>query len=95
MTPLFQYIIIKSQPERLHTNINYIKCFLSSTDLISKYGFFVSQMESACTYILNIKGSDFKMDNEEFNKLREQYAKNIEDKDFKNKDINKINIIPN
>ena len=95
LTPLFQYIIIKSQPERLHTNINYIKCFLSSTDLISKYGFFVSQMESACTYILNIKGSDFKMDNEEFNKLREQYAKNIEDKDFKNKDINKINIIPN
>ena len=91
LTPLFQYIIIKSQPERLHTNINYIKCFLSSTDLISKYGFFVSQMESACTYILNIKGSDFKMDNEEFNKLREQYAKNIEDKDFKNKDINKIN----
>ena len=95
LTPLFQYIIIKSQPERLHTNINYIKCFLSSTDLISKYGFFVSQMESACTYILNIKGSDFKMDNEEFNKLREQYAKNIEDKDFKNKGINKINIIPN
>ena len=35
------------------------------------------------------------MDNEEFKKLREQYAKNIEDKDFKNKDIHKINIIPN
>ena len=90
MTPLFQYIVIKSQPERLYTNINYIKCFLSSTDLISKYGFFVTQMESACTYILHIKASDLKMNEEEFNKKREEYAKMYNDRDLNN--INIYNI---
>ena len=90
MTPLFQYIIIKSQPERFYTNINYIKCFLSSTDLISKYGFFVTQMESACTYILHIKASDFKMNEEEFNNKRNEYAKIYENKDIINNDNNNI-----
>ena len=90
MTPLFQYIIIKSQPERFYTNINYIKCFLSSTDLISKYGFFVTQMESACTYILHIKASDFKMNEEEFNNKRNEYAKIYENKDINNNDNNNI-----
>ena len=46
-TPLFQYILIKSQPERLCSNINYIKCFLSEVDLMSQNGFYLSQMESA------------------------------------------------
>ena len=91
MTPLFQYIIIKSQPERFYTNINYIKCFLSSTDLISKYGFFVTQMESACTYILHIKASDFKMNEEEFNNKRNEYAKIYENKDINNNGNNNIN----
>ena len=90
MTPLFHYIIIKSQPERFYTNINYIKCFLSSTDLISKYGFFVTQMESACTYILHIKASDFKMNEEEFNNKRNEYAKIYENKDIINNDNNNI-----
>ena len=90
MTPLFQYIIIKSQPERFYTNINYIKCFLSSTDLISKYGFFVTQMESACTYILHIKASDFKMNEEEFNNKRNEYAKIYENKDINNNGNNNI-----
>ena len=90
MTPLFQYIIIKSQPERFYTNINYIKCFLSSTDLISKYGFFVTQMESACTYILHIKASDFKMNEEEFNNKRNEYAKIYENKDIINNGNNNI-----
>ena len=90
MTPLFHYIIIKSQPERFYTNINYIKCFLSSTDLISKYGFFVTQMESACTYILHIKASDFKMNEEEFNNKRNEYAKIYENKDINNNGNNNI-----
>ena len=90
LTPLFQYIIIKSQPERLSTTINYIKCFLSEGDLIGINGFYCSQMESACKFILNIKSSDLKMNDEEFIKKRELCRKKYEEKD-KNKYAQKIN----
>ena len=92
-TPLFQYILIKSQPERLCTNINYIKCFLSEVDLMSKNGFYFSQMESARTFLLNIKGKDLKMDENEFEQKKEKYLKKYEDEEnYKN--LNK-NIKPN
>ena len=91
LTPLFQYILIKSQPERLSTNINYIKCFLSEDDLIGKNGFYCSQMESGCNFILNIKSSDLKMKDDEFNKKREIYKKMYEEKEFRNKNKIKIN----
>ena len=91
LTPLFQYILIKSQPERLSTNINYIKCFLSEDDSIGKNGFYCSQMESGCNFILNIKSSDFKMKEDEFNKKREKYKKIYEEKEFRNKNKIKIN----
>ena len=79
-TPLFQYILIKSQPERLCSNINYIKCFLSEVDLMSQNGFYLSQMESASSFILNIKGKDLKMDENEFEQKREKYKKKYENK---------------
>lgn len=66
LTPLFQYILIKSHPEYLVTNINYLKCFLSEDDLIGQKGFYVSQMESAYSFIVNINCSDLKMSKEEF-----------------------------
>ena len=75
LTPLFQYILIKSQPERLSTNVNYIKFFLSEEEIMGKNGFFCSQIESACNFILNMKGSDLKMGNNEFNNKMEQYRK--------------------
>ena len=80
-TPLFQYILIKSQPEKLVTNINYIKCFLSDVDLMGQNGFYFSQMESACTFIKNIKSSDLKMEEKEFNEKREKYRRKYETKE--------------
>ena len=80
-TPLFQYILIKSQPEKLVTNINYIKCFLSDVDLMGQNGFYFSQMESACTFIKNIKSSDLKMEEKEFNEKREKYRRKYERKE--------------
>ena len=87
-TPLFQYILIKSQPERLCSNINYIKCFLSEVDLMSQNGFYLSQMESASSFILNIKGRDLKMDENEFNQKREKYKKKYESK-ISDQNVNK------
>ena len=68
LTPLFQYILIKAQPDRLFSNINYIKCILSEADLRGERGFLVSQMESASSYILNITHEQLKISKEEFDK---------------------------
>ena len=87
-TPLFQYILIKSQPERLCTNINYIKCFLSDADLMSQNGFYLTQMESARTFLLNIKGKDLKMGENEFNEKKEKCLKKYEEIE-NNKNLNK------
>ena len=54
ITPLFQYIIIKAQPKKIHTNISYIKAFLDESDLSGSKGFLISQLESAISYIEKI-----------------------------------------
>ena len=68
LTPIFQYIIIKAQPKRMISNINYIKCFLDDKNLISKKGFLLSQMELATNFILNITHKQLKISEEEFEK---------------------------
>ena len=86
-TPLFQYILIKSQPERLCSNINYIKCFLSEVDLMSQNGFYLSQMESARSFLKNIKGADLKIDENEFKEKSEKSLKKYIKKES-NKNLN-------
>ena len=81
LTPLFQYILIKSQPEHLVSNINYIKSLLSEEDLISPKGFFVSQMESASQFIQEMTHDQLKMSKEEFDrKIKESSIKTTPDK---------------
>ena len=67
LTPIFQYIIIKAQPQRIFSNINYIKCFLDDTDLTGELGFLLSQMESATCFIMSIDYQQLKITEEEFN----------------------------
>ena len=52
--PIFQYILIRSCPKRMKTNLNYINCFLSEDDYNSQYGYFVSQIESSFNFIMNL-----------------------------------------
>ena len=68
LTPIFQYIIIKAQPPRIFSNINYIKCFLTDVELTGELGFLFSQMESAALFIMNINYQSLKISEEEFNK---------------------------
>ena len=75
LTPLFQYILIKSQPEKIYTNIFYIKSILSEADLIGPKGFYVSQMESASDFISQIDHTTLKIDKEEFDKNKEESRK--------------------
>jgi hypothetical protein len=68
LVPIFNYIIIKAQPQRMISNINYIKCFLSDKDNSGNFGFLLSQMESAINFILNINHKSLNITEDEFYK---------------------------
>ena len=82
LTPLFQYVLIKSRPSFLFTNIFYIKSILSEADLIGPKGFYVSQMESAADFINQINNDTFKMSKEDFDRKKQEclrkYNENID-----------------
>ena len=69
--PIFQYILIRSCPKRMKSNINYINCFLSEDDYNSQYGYFVSQIESSFNFIMNIGYKELKI-------AERDYEQNIE-----------------
>ena len=67
VTPVLYYTIIKAQPMRFISQLNYIKCFRD----LSKGGksaFMVTQLESAVAFIMNIDHTKLKMTKEEFDK---------------------------
>ena len=75
MTPILQYIILKAHPKRMHSNINYIKCFLGDSNLTDSRGFLLSQIESAASYINNLDYEHLKITKEEFDSKYENYRK--------------------
>ena len=66
LTPIFQYIVIRAQPKRIHSDINYIKCFLGDSSLRGQEGFLVTQMESATSFISLINHEHLKMTKEDY-----------------------------
>ena len=82
LTPIFQYIIIKAQPQRIFSNINYIKCFLDDSGLTGELGFLLTQMESATCFIMDLDYEHLKITKEEFDKnIKEAEEKiNLENK---------------
>ena len=71
MTPIFQYILLKAHPKRMHSNINFIKCFFGETNLTDSKGFLLSQIESASSYINNLDYKQLKITKEEFDEKYE------------------------
>ena len=91
LTPLFQYILIKAHPQRLFTNVNYIKCLLSETDSLGSRGFYVSQMESASSFIFNINHEQLKMNQNEYDsKIKASLEKYNKDNPYKDNSKTKI-----
>ena len=84
LTPLFQYILIKSHPQNLITNINYIKSLLNEADLVGPKGFYVSQMEFASTFIFHINAEQLKMNQVDFD-LKTKLALDKYNKEIQNK----------
>jgi hypothetical protein len=66
LIPIFHYIIIKAQPQRMFSNINYIECFLEESELNSTPGTLLGQMKSATTFILFIKPNQLNVSQEEY-----------------------------
>jgi len=66
-TPFIQYLIIKCQPERIVSNINFIKYFLSKEELLGDKGFLISQIDSAIIFVSSINHTHLYMSEEEFN----------------------------
>ena len=76
LTPIFQYIMIKAQPQRIFSNINYIKCFLEEAELTGILGFLLSQMESAACFIMEINYQSLKITEEEYNRKMKENESN-------------------
>lgn len=84
ITPIFQYLIIKAQPKRFFSNIDFIKYFLDNADLRGKKGFFISQMETASTFILNINSDCLKISQDDFDKnVQEAKTRHLKNKNKK------------
>lgn len=66
MSPIFQYIIIKANPRRFYSNIQYIKTFLSPTVLEGKYGYLLAMMESSAEFISKITLKELESIKDEF-----------------------------
>ena len=69
LTPIFQYIVIKAQPERFYSNLFYLKCFMGKEKLKGKYGFLFRNLEFAGEFIMNISYEKLNVSEEEFNKF--------------------------
>lgn len=61
LTQILRYIIIKAQPKRMFSNINYIKCFLDDSDLKENLRLLLIQMESTTEFILNYDNKELNM----------------------------------
>ena len=65
---LFVYIIIKAQPKRMLTNINYIKCFTDYIEIDEKISQLLTLLESSKEFIINISYQFLNITRDEFDK---------------------------
>ena len=66
LSPILQYIIIKSQPKMFFSTIQYIKAFLHPGKTKGMYGFLLSQLEFSATFIMEVDYTKLKITKEEF-----------------------------
>ena len=88
ITPIFYYIVMKAQPKRVYSNINYIKCFMDQSQGSSNT-FLLTRYISAVEFVMNLDYSNLRMSKEEFNKNMEEVEKKYEESENKKKNKNK------
>ena len=68
LVTIFMYILIRAQPRRINSNINYIKCFAEDEVIKEKKEKLFSLMDNATINVLKINHLYLKMNREEFKK---------------------------
>mmetsp|Transcript_16201 Transcript_16201/g.41387 ORF Transcript_16201/g.41387 Transcript_16201/m.41387 type:complete len:685 (+) Transcript_16201:495-2549(+) len=64
--PVLVYIVIRTNPPNLRSNLEYIRRFRAASRLVSEAAYFYTNMESAAQFIEHINSKSFHMDEELF-----------------------------
>ena len=72
LVTIFMYILIKAQPRRINSNINYIKCFAEDDVIKEKKEKLFSLMDNATINVLKINHIYLKVSREEFKRKFEE-----------------------
>lgn len=59
--PLYIYILLKAQPQRFHSNINFMKNFTRENVMKSEAGYMITQLESAASWLIDLKSRFIKL----------------------------------
>lgn len=70
--PIIIYLLIRAQPQRMHSNFNYIAKFRHPRKMLGQNGFCFSQIKSAIQYILTMDHNGLTISREEFERRVEQ-----------------------
>ena len=64
VTPVLMYTFIKAHPERINSDLEFIKIFLPPTK--GQADFDINQLEGAYNYVLSLSAERFKLTQEEY-----------------------------
>lgn len=67
--PVIIYLLVKAQPQRIHSNINFISKFRHQRRLLADAGFCLSQIQSAIAFIEQADRTCLSIPAEEFDRL--------------------------
>ena len=68
LLPIIIYVMIKARPERMVFNMKFIEFFFDNSNLKGALGYNLIQAKSSIKFIKDLKSSDIKMDESEFQK---------------------------
>ena len=86
LTAIVTYSLVQAQPFYIYSDIKYVELFLGDKEFKIE-GNQVTQLLSVCTFLCEVKGANFKIDEDEFDKKCQEAMNNstIIDKDEKYK----------
>jgi len=70
--PLLIYVVLKTNPPHLHSNIKFISQFRNPNKLLEETGYYLTQLEAAVSFLEIVDASRLTIDPEEFEKNMNQ-----------------------
>ena len=85
VTPVFYYVVMKAQPRRVYSNINYIRCFTDQAKS-SQIAFLLTRFISAVEFTMNLSHFNLKnITKEQFQQNMDEAKKKMKEKQNKKK----------